>query len=219
MCPAAKERDNSREPSVGPAALSGPRQLRQVRAGHSRFCPGLFQDQPVVLPLRDVAHLAGGGNGIPQLPQAGLRVDGVHRHQQAAAGLGIIQQVLHGAADVPPDGDALFGVIPVAVGPGGDQAHGGQVPGLRVEGHVAALDVHGVAAALGHLEAVAQQGKARHVGAAVDRKAQHDIARGLVERRHLLINRVHRLGLYQIRLCRRRENAHAEVLCENQNSS
>ena len=73
------------------------------------------------------------------------------------------------------------------------------------------------AAALRHLEAVPHEGKARHVGAAVDRKAQHDIARGLVERRHLLINRVHGLGLYQIRLCRRRENADAKGLCENQN--
>ena len=51
----------------------------------------------------------------------------------------------------------------------------------------------------------------------MDRKAQHDIARGLVERRHLLVNGVHRLGLYQIRLCRRRENAHSKRLRENQN--
>ena len=129
----------------------------------------LFQNQPVFFLFGDVAHLGRGGDAVPQLPQACRRVGGVHRHQQAAAGLGIIQQVLHGAADVSPDGDALLGEIPVPVCPGWDQAHGGQVPGLRVEGDVPALDMDGAAAALGHLEAVAQQGEARHVGAAVRR--------------------------------------------------
>lgn len=50
--------------------------------------------------------------------------------------------------------------IPVPVCSGRNQAHGRQVPGLRVEGDVPALDMDGAAAALGHLEAVAQQGEA-----------------------------------------------------------
>ena len=85
-----------------------------------------------------------------------------------------------------------------------------------MEGHVAALDVHGAAAALGHLEAVAQQGEARHIGAAVDPVFHHDIPGGPVQGGHLAIDPVHHRRLRQPRLGGGGQHAHAQGLGQQQ---
>ena len=82
--------------------------------------------------------------------------------------------------------------------------------------HPAALNVDGHAAPLRHLIAVAHERKARHIRAAVDAEAQHDIPRGLVERRHLAVELLQQRLLHQIGFCRRRDDADAERLCQDQ---
>ena len=64
-------------------------------------------------------------------------------------------------------------------------------------------------AALRHLEAVAQQGKARHVGAAVDAVLDHDVPGRLVQRGHLAVDALHHLIRHQIRLGGGGQHAHA----------
>ena len=85
-----------------------------------------------------------------------------------------------------------------------------------MEGDVPALDVHGAAAALGHLEAVAQQGKARHIGAAVNPVFHHDIPGGPVQGGHLAIDPVHHRRLRQPRLGGSGQHAHAQRLGQQQ---
>ena len=85
-----------------------------------------------------------------------------------------------------------------------------------MEGDVPALDMDGAAAALGHLEAVAQQGEARHVGAAVDPVFHHNVPGGAVQSGHLPVNAVHHRPAGQPRLGGSGQHAHAQGLGQQQ---
>ena len=85
-----------------------------------------------------------------------------------------------------------------------------------MEGHVFGADVYRAAAALGHLEAVAQQGEARHIGAAVDAVFHHDVPRRLVQRGHLAVDAVHHAAVHQSRFGGGGQYAHAQRLGQNQ---
>ena len=83
--------------------------------------------------------------------------------------------------------------------------------------NVLRLYMHRHAAALRHLQAVSQKGKACHVSAGVHAVVHKHIMRILIERAHLYIKLVEQRLLHQLSLCRRRENAHAQGLRQNQN--
>lgn len=84
-------------------------------------------------------------------------------------------------------------------------------------GYVVCTKVHGNAAALCHLKAVAEQRKTGDIRAAVHRIFHHNITRGLVERSHLAVDAV-KHGLFdQIRFCCCGQHANAERLGQNQN--
>ena len=119
-----------------------------------------------------------------------VRVRRVHGHQQAAGGLGIIEQVL--SAQLRLTGiHARLGKGAVAVHPRRQQTHVGQLQRLRdqVDGVHLQLQLH--IAALGHLTAVAQQAKARHVGAGVDAVLHHGVPGGLVQGGHQPLGQSH----------------------------
>ena len=77
-------------------------------------------------------------------------------------------------------------------------------------------DVQGAAAALGHLEAVAQQGEAGHIGAAVHRVVHQHIPGCLVQGGHLPVDALQHRRFHQLRLGGGGDDPHAQRLCEQQ---
>lgn len=85
-----------------------------------------------------------------------------------------------------------------------------------MEGHLVRADMHGDMAALRHFERVPEQREAGHIRATVHRIFHHDVACGLVERRHLAVDALHERRVCESAPRGGRDDADAERLCQDE---
>ena len=129
--------------------------------------------------------------------------------------MGVVQQVLHGGLGIARV-HAGLGEGTVAVHPGGQHAHAGelqrggdQVDAVHVEGD-------GHVAALGHLEAVAQQAEAGDIGAGVNLMAHHHVTGGLIQGGHHAVGEGEGVLVQQVGLGGAGQHADADGLGQHQ---
>ena len=170
-----------------------------------------------ILLFRHPAHNSAPGSKGPQPLQQPLRVIGGQGRQQSAGGLGVGGQVLQRLKGGVRPAHMGGHIVQVAVSAGGDDAHGGKLPGAAHQGQARPLQHDGHIRACGHLVAVAQQAEAGDVGAGVDVvRRGHRLARPGVQGGHVHIH-LRLLGIgAQPALDGGGQHAGAQGLCEYQ---
>ena len=106
------------------------------------------------------------------------------RDQQAAVGLGVVEQVQQVAGDGAGAVQQRRRVVAVAGDVAGEVPGAGEVERARQQRHRAGVDPRAQAAGRRHLRQVAEQAEARHVGRAAGADGEGRLARGPVRGRH-----------------------------------